>query len=288
MTRILTSLALVCGLTVAFLAGPAAAQGGAQSLDPDTVAARVGDETITMGEVQRAFRGLPRQYQQQGFGAVYPALLERIVQQEVLMQRGREAGLADDPEVVRRVDELRDQVIHDVYLSRQVEEAITDEQLRAEYERFLQQNPPREETKARHILVDSEEKARALIQQVTDGADFATLAKENSKGPSGERGGDLGWFTKDAMVPAFADAAFGLKPNTFTADPIQTEFGWHVILVEDRRTVPAPSFEEVRPRLVERLGQDKAFEIASEMTEAADVERFNLDGQPMESPAPPQ
>ncbi|MBP5856416.1 peptidylprolyl isomerase [Marivibrio halodurans] len=283
MTRILSMLAVLLALAVAGAPiHPRTAE--AQSLDPDAVAAEVEGKTITMGEVHRAFRDLPRQYQQQGFGAVYPALLERIVQQEVLMKRGRDAGLADDPEVEERVEELRDQVIHDVYLSRRVEEAITDEELRAEYDRFIAENPPREEVKARHILVDSEAKARDIIQQVTDGADFATLAKESSTGPSGENGGDLGWFTHDAMVPAFAEAAFGLQPNTFTADPIQTEFGWHVILVEDRRTVPSPTFEEMRPRLVERLGQEIAFKVSNDMTKQADVQRFNLDGEPMESP----
>lgn len=283
MTRIFSTLAVLLALAAAAATiHPRPAE--AQTLDPDTVAAEVNGETITMGEVQRAFRDLPRQYQQQGFGAVYPALLERIVQREVLMKRGRDAGLADDPEVEARVDELRDQVIHDVYLSRRVEEAITDEELRAEYDRLVAETPPREEVKARHILVDSEAKARDIIKQVTDGADFATLAKETSTGPSGENGGDLGWFTRDAMVPAFAEAAFGLQPNTFTADPIQTEFGWHVILVEDRRTVPPPSFEELRPRLVERLGQEIAFTIANDMTKQADVQRFTLDGEPMESP----
>jgi peptidyl-prolyl cis-trans isomerase C len=278
-------LQLTAALLIAIATAGSASAQSARDIEADAVAAKVGETEITMGEVQSAYRALPRQYRQQGFGQVYPILLERMVQQEVLMQRGREAGLADDPEVKRRVDELRDQVIHDVYLSRKVEEAITEEALRTEYDRFLKQNPPREEVKARHILVDEKAVAENLIQQVTDGADFATLAKEHSKGPSGERGGDLGWFPRGQMVGPFEEAAFGLQPNQFTAEPIETQFGWHVILVEDKRSVPAPSFEEVRPRLLENLGQEVAFKIADDMVESSAVQRYGLDGEPMSKPA---
>jgi peptidyl-prolyl cis-trans isomerase C len=235
--------------------------------------------------VQRAFNGLPERVQAQGFGSVYPALLERMIQQEVLIQRGRAAGLADDPEVTARLETLRNQVIHDVFLSRRVEAEISEAALQAEYDRFVAENPPREETKARHILVEDEEAARALIAEITAGADFATLARERSQGPSGANGGDLGWFPRGQMVKSFEDAAFGLQPNQFTADPIQTQFGWHVILVEDRRTVPPPSFEELRPRLLEALGQEVAFQIAREMVDETAVQRFDLDGQPVAGPA---
>lgn len=285
--RALRSL-FAAGFGLALMAGAQAAVVGsaaAQTLESDAVAAQVGDGAITLGEVQRAFNGLPAQIQAQGFGAIYPVLLERMIQQEVLIQRGRAAGLAEDPEVRERVDALRDQVIHDVYLSRKVEEEVSQAALQAEYDRFLAENPPREETKARHILVDNEDAARALIQQITDGADFATLAQENSQGPTGANGGDLGWFGRGQMVKSFEDAAFGLQPNQFTADPIQTQFGWHVILVEDRRTVPAPSFDEMRPRLLEALGQEVAFEIANRMVDEAAVQRFDLDGQPIERSA---
>jgi peptidyl-prolyl cis-trans isomerase C len=281
MRRLRFALAVL--IPFACVAAPGLA--AAQTVSADTVAAEVGDATITMGEVQQAFLSLPEQYRQRGFGAIYPMLLERMVQQEVLMQRGREAGLANDPEVERRVDELRDQVIHDVYLSRKVEESISDEALRTEYDRFLQQNPPREETKASHILVEDEEKARQLIQQITDGADFATLAKDHSTGPSGAEGGELGWFGRGQMVPEFSDAAFGLMPNEFTSEPIKTQFGWHVILVQDRRTTPAPTFEEMRPRLLESLGQEEAFKIATEIVDDSPVQRFDLDGTPMNKPA---
>ncbi len=279
----LRGLALAAAASAALLlagAGGAAAQG----VDEDAVAAKVGDETITMGEVQETFQGLPQQYRQRGFGAIYPMLLERMVQQRVLMQKGQAAGLGDDPEVEERMAELKRQVIHDVYLSRLVEKRVTDERLRKAYDRYLEQNPPKQETKARHILVDTEQQARDLIDQVTDGADFAELAREHSTGPSGKKGGDLGWFPRGSMVEAFDKAAFRLEPNQFTADPVKTRFGWHVILVEDRRTVEPPSFEKMKPQLLEQIGQEVAFRIAQDVVEKADVQRYGVDGDPMEAP----
>lgn len=263
---------------VGLSAAPAAAQ------NADDVAAKVGDHTITVGEVEQAFRGLGPRYQQQGFGQLYPLLLERMIQQRILMQEGRAEGLADDPEVEARIEELRDQVIHDVYLSRLVEQEVGEERLKAEYDKFIENNPPKEEVKARHILVDTEDQAKQIIQQVTDGEPFAELAKKHSTGPSGERGGELGWFGRGQMVEAFEKVAFKLKPNQFTADPVKTRFGWHVIMVDDKRTSQPPSFEDIRPQLLDRVGQEVAMQIAIERTKQADVERFDMSGKPMQRP----
>lgn len=256
----------------------------AQNPDSDAVAAKVAGTTIKVAEVEQAFRGLSPRFQQQGFGRLYPILLERMIQQRILMKKGREAGLADDPEVEARVEELRRQVIHDIYLSRLVEEEISEKRLRAEYEKFLKDNPPREEVRARHILVETEDLAKKIIKQVGEGEPFEELAKEHSTGPSGERGGDLGWFGRGQMVEAFEDVAFKLKPNQFTADPVKTRFGWHIILVEDKRKVDPPSFEEMKPRLLDSIGQEVAMQIASDLVKKSDVERYDVNGDPMKAP----
>jgi peptidyl-prolyl cis-trans isomerase C len=284
-----TAAALVPALMLALgLSAAAPEPAAAQSLDPAQTAATVAGETITVGDVQDAFRTLPQQYQAQGFAAVYPALLERLVQEVVMEQRGRAAGLGDDPQVQERLEEIKGQIIGQTYLSRQVEESLTEDELRAAYDRWLEQNPAREEVKARHILVDTEEQADDLIRQMGEGADFATLAQENSQGPSSASGGDLGWFSQGEMVEPFSNAAFGLQPNQYTAEPIQTKFGWHVILVEDKRTVEPASFEEMRPRIISAMGQDRAMQVADEIVQSADVARFGLDGEAMAQPRPQQ
>lgn len=274
---VLAALALVA----LSAAGPPAA---AQELDPDAVAAKVGGETITVGEVREAYRGLPQQYRQRGFAKLYPMLLERLVQQRALMQKGEAAGLGDDPEVAERLAELKRQVIHDVYLSRLVEERVSDETLRAAYDRYREENPPKEEVKARHILVDTEEQARDLIAKIEAGESFAELARTHSTGPSGKKGGELGWFARGAMVPPFEEAAFKLDTDQVTPEPVKTKFGWHVIKVEDTRTVPPASFEEMRPKLLERMSREVAFEIANDIVAKTDVQRFTVDGETMEAP----
>ena len=144
--------------------------------------------------------------------------------------------------------------------------------MRAAYDETVASQPPVEEVHARHILVATEDEAKAVAEEIAAGADFAETAKARSTGPSGPRGGDLGWFAKGAMVPEFADAAFALKPGEVSA-PVQTQFGWHVIKLEDRRVKPAPTFEEMREELTQQL-QTKAAEAAVlAARESAEVER---------------
>ena len=117
----------------------------------------------------------------------------------------------------------------------------------------MAQAESREEIKARHILVEAEDTAKAIIEELKGGADFVELAKEKSTGPSGPNGGDLGWFTADVMVPEFSQAAMELKPGEITLAPVKTQFGYHVILVEDRRQQTPPSFEEMKDQLTQDM-----------------------------------
>jgi peptidyl-prolyl cis-trans isomerase C len=167
----------------------------------------------------------------------------------------------------------------DVYVRRAVAPELTDEKLRGAYREFLDQNPPQEEIHARHILVDTEEKARDIIAQLDDGADFATLAAQSSDGPSGRNGGDLGWFTADTMVPEFSEAAFKLQPGEYTKDPAHSGFGWHVILVEGRRMQDPPTFEEVVANLRDEMLPMKVEEFINRTRADAEIEIFPIDDE---------
>jgi peptidyl-prolyl cis-trans isomerase C len=144
----------------------------------------------------------------------------------------------------------------------------------ARYETFLEENPPKQEIKARHILLENEEDAKAVIEALDGGADFAELAKERSTGPSGANGGDLGFFTADMMVADFSDAAFALEPGSYSAEPVQTQFGWHVILVEETREGAQPPLDEVREQLVAELQTQAVQEMLTELRAAAGVENL--------------
>ncbi len=144
--------------------------------------------------------------------------------------------------------------------------------MQSRYQDHLKANPPATEQHARHILVASEEDARAVITELDGGADFVELAKERSTGPSGPRGGDLGYFTSDQMVPEFSAAAQTLEPGQYTKDPVQTQFGWHVIKLEDRRESAPPSFADMEPQLRQEMTRENVETVLSELREDADVE----------------
>lgn len=262
------------------------ADGDGARAQQDRVVAVVEGEQVYMSDVENAFQTLPREVRSRGLGALYNRIVERIIQQKIVIKRAREAKVQETEEAKRRVRVLENQVVHDMFLSDLVDERLDEDELRRQYDSWAAANPPAEEIRARHILVETEQEAREIIGLVTSGTPFSELAKTRSKGPSGVQGGDLGWFTKGRMVPEFERAAFALGPNQFTADPIKTQFGWHVILVEDKRTVPTPGYETVRPRLIEQIGAEMAFRIADELVRESDVQRYDMEGNPMPAPAP--
>lgn len=246
---------------------PAAAQDSGE----DPVVARVDGTEIRRSEVLESARELPPQYQAQ-IQQIFPALVQRLVDFHLLSKAAEAEGLAGDAEVERRVAQARQDAMRDVYLERQIDKALTDEALAAQYKVYLESNPPTEEVRARHILLEDEAAARAVIGELDGGADFEELARERSTGPSSAQGGDLGYFTKDQMVPEFAEAAFAMESGKHSADPVQTQFGWHVIKVEDRRTGQAEAFEEVEGQLRDELSRSTVNEILAGLREGSEVE----------------
>ena len=152
-------------------------------------------------------------------------------------------------------------------------EAASDEAAQKFFEDYLAGRTPAEEIHARHILVETEEEAKEVVAALEGGADFAELAKENSTGPSGPQGGDLGWFTAEQMVPEFSKVAYETPVGEFS-QPVKTQFGWHVIEVEEKREQPAPSFEEVEGEIREALAREAQRNVILEVREGADIKRI--------------
>jgi peptidyl-prolyl cis-trans isomerase C len=253
---------------LAFPAALSAQQGGAED---DAVVARVNGEEIRNSDVMEMASRLPPQYQSQVM-QLYPTLVQRLVDFTLAGIAGRAAGLAEDEEIKARIAKAAEQVIREAYLEREVVARMTDEALQASYQDYLADNPPAEELHARHILLETEEEARAAIAELDGGADFAEMAKERSTGPSGPKGGDLGYFTAEQMVPEFSAAAAELEPGQHTAEPTKTQFGWHVIKLEDRRTAAPASFEELEPQLREKLARDSVGAIFQDLRKGAEIE----------------
>lgn len=276
-------LSIVASLVAAasIAAVPAAAQSIQQRLAKDSVVAVVEGEKIMSSELIGAFRTLPRKVQQRGLRAVYPALLERMIDARLMTIHGRLNKLADDPEVKARLRKAEDQIVRDVYVDRLVQQSLTEEKLRARYEELIKNTPTQDEVKARHILLKTEGEAREVIGLITAGNDFAEVAKQRSTGPSAAQGGDLGFFRQGDMVKPFAGAAFAMKPGEVTPTPVKTEFGWHVIKVEERRAGAAPPYKRVRNQIAQDIGQRVTAAAIKQARATARIERFTLDGEPV-------
>ncbi|WP_339849519.1 peptidylprolyl isomerase [uncultured Nisaea sp.] len=290
LTAMLPVLAL--GMTLAL---PAAAQttsatpetkpAAQAAIDPaTTVVATVDGEKIYLSEILLQIQQLPQQYQQAPMEQIYPPMLDRVIDSRLIAKAAREAGIQDRADVKERVEQAESGIISEVYMTEKVKETVGEDALRKRYEESIKDSAEQgEEVKARHILVASEEDAKAIIEELKKGADFAKLAAEKSTGPSGTSGGDLGYFTADAMVPEFSEAAFALKPGEITEAPVQTQFGWHVIKVEDRRAVQPPSFEQMQPQLAQEMTREILTKAIEELRAGVDIKRYGPDGSALQT-----
>ncbi|MDW3205186.1 MAG: peptidylprolyl isomerase [Alphaproteobacteria bacterium] len=277
----LSAAALVFAVAGFAGAGPAAAQSGGKTV------ATVNGNAVTEADLVRLFRELPREVQAQGVEQLYPLLLEEVIGRRVIAAEAREEGVQNLPEIQERMRQAENELIYQYYLINAAEARVADEEVRQAYDDWVAQQPGGDEIKTRHILVETEEEAREIIQKVTDGTPFADLAAEQSiDSGSAAKGGDLGWLKRGETVEPFENAAFALQPNTFTGDPVKSQFGYHVILVDERREITPPSFEELAPRFRQQLAEQHVRAVIEEAIRGAEVERFDLDGNPL--PAPPQ
>lgn len=274
-------------------AQPASAQTSVQpipdaaaTVDPDTVVATVDGAAVRQSDVLSLIETLPAQYRQIPMEMLYPALLERAIDGALLQKAGEARNLADDPAVQRRIQAYRNRVIQEEYLTKVIDEKVTDAAIEERYKKVRAETPKAEEVRASHILVESEDEAKAIVKQLDGGADFAAIAREKSIDPGKDNGGDLGFFTADQMVPEFAEAAFAMQPGKHSAKPVKSQFGWHVIKLAERREQPAPSLDQMRDQISNELAEEAARTQLEQLREKATIERFTMTGEPQ--PAEPQ
>lgn len=248
------------------------------------VVAKVGTAEVTRSEVLEFITSLPEQVKQMPLQNLFPMARDQVVNNLIINEKAKAASLDGDEEVQKMVNQAKDQIVRGVYVERQVKAATTDADLQKAYDELKAELAKVEETKARHILVDTEEKAREAIKKLDGGAKFEDLVQEYSSGPSKENGGEVGYFAKNEMVPEFAEAAFALGVGQVGKDPVKTQFGYHVIKVEDRRSRPAPAFEDVKPQLESVVRQRKLLELVNGWQAESKVEKFDINGK-AEKPA---
>lgn len=238
----------------------------------DTVLATVNGTDITLGLLHLVYTNLPPQYQQLPGEILLPALLDQAINQILLAQAGSAEGLDKSALVRLSVENATRDAIAGAFIQKLIEADVTEEAIRAEYDKRIAAMPEETEVNASHILVETEEEAKEIAAELGKGADFAELAKARSKGPSASNGGNLGWFGRGQMVPPFEEAAFALKPGEVSA-PVQTQFGWHVIKLNETRIKPKPSFEEMRQTIASELSQQLVRAKIDALRAQAEIER---------------
>ncbi len=231
--------------------------GGFAYAQEDTVVAKVGDLEIRQSELDLAIANLDPQLQQLPDEQKRVAALSGAIDVKLLAQGAVDEGIKDTEDFKKRMDYIADRELHNAYFRKHVVDAVTEEEVKARYETEIAALPTQEEVNARHILVKTEDEAKAIISELDAGKDFAELAKAKSEDSNKSDGGDLGWFTKGRMVPEFEEAAFALEKGAYTKAPVKSQFGYHVIKLEDRRDVQPPAFEQVEPQIRQLVMRDK-------------------------------
>jgi len=262
----------------------------AVAADPnDAVIARVNGSEIRQSDLAIAeedfateLRGAPPEMKRE-------QLIAYLTDVMLVAQAAEKEKLGEATEFKRRQAIMRNKLLMGLLLQKRSKAAATDEEMRKVYDDAVKQMSSEEEIRARHILVDDENEAKAIVEQLKGGADFATLAREKSKDQgSATKGGDLDFLVKSELVPEFADVAFKMYPGQ-TSNPVKTQFGWHVIKLEEKRTRQAPPFEQIKDQIETYVMRKAQTELVTQLRESAKVERLDKPATPATPamPAPP-
>ncbi|WP_051469881.1 peptidylprolyl isomerase [Chelativorans sp. J32] len=259
---------------VAILAGLGALPAVAQE---NPVVATINGQQVTQADLDLAARELGPQFGQMSEEQRRAAALSAIIDVRLFAAEAQKEGIDKNEDFQRRAEFLRERALHSAYIDENVVKPITDEEVRARYDEEVAKIPQQEEVHARHILVENEQEAKDIIKQLDEGGDFVEIAKEKSKDGAAANGGDLGYFTAGAMVPEFSQAAFAMEPGSHSKEPVKTQFGWHVIKVEDKRMQPPPAFEQVQDQIRSLIIRDKYMDKLASLREEAELEIPNAE-----------
>ena len=273
----------VFGLLLGLMA-PALAPAAAQEEPTDRgelLIATVDGREIRQADVSAFVASLPPQTQQLPSEQLLPLVLQELINTKILVKLARRDGLDKGPEFKRQIDSAAEQILRQIFLEQLSESAVNDEAIQKYYDENIVSAEGDVEVRARHILLETEEEALAVVEEIEGGADFEQLARDRSTGPSAPAGGDLGYFRREAMVARFSEAAFAMTAGEVSA-PVQTQFGWHVIKVEDRRETAPPPLDQVRDEITRQLFREVVQNAISSERENSEVVLYDSLGNPLE------
>ena len=254
--------------------------------DDNPVLAKVNGSEIRQSDVTAAEKDIGASLAQLDPASRQASVVQLLIDLKLVTKAAEDKKIADTPDFKQKLAFTRSRLLMDTLLDQEGKAAVTDAALKKVYDDAAKQISGEEEVHARHILVGTEAEAKEIIAKLKKGADFAELAKKESKDPGASDGGDLGFFTKDQMVPEFADVAFSLKKGQIS-DPVKTKFGWHIIEVEDTRENPVPTLDQVRDQIEVYLTRRAQQDEIQKLRKAADVERTDAPAD-AKTPAKPE
>lgn len=236
------------------------------------VVAKIDGVEVTQSDLTIAMDNLDPQLGQLPEDQKKLAALSTVIDAKIIAEKARAEKFEETADFKTRLQFIIDRELHNAYFKKYIVDTITDADVKARYDSEIAKIPPVEEVRARHILVKTEDEAKAVIKELGEGKDFAELAKAKSTDPNKSDGGDLGYFKKGMMVPEFETAAFAMKPGELSKEPVKTQFGFHVIKVEDKRAAPPPPFDQVKDQVKQIVLRDKYMELLKASKEAVKVE----------------
>ena len=242
--------------------------------DDNPVLAKVNGSEIRQSDVTAAEKDIGASLAQLDPATRQASVVQLLIDLKLVAKAAEDKKIADTPDFKQKLAFTRSRLLMDTLLDQEGKAAVTDAALKQVYDDAAKQISGEQEVHARHILVETEDKAKEIIAKLKKGADFAELAKKESKDPGASDGGDLGFFTKDQMVPEFSAAAFALEPGKIS-DPVKSQFGWHVIKVEEKRARKAPPFEQVKPQLEAFVIRKAQAEYVAKLRSDAKIERLD-------------
>ena len=269
----LTGMAMI----MAVAAQPMQALAQNQSQDTSLEVLTINGQGYSLNLVGSIINQLPDNVRNQPIDVYYNSVIDDIVDTKLTANAAIESGLAENPLLKEIAERAYDRVIAEAWLNDALNSRINEDMINQSYNDLVADTESRTETRARHILLDSKDAAVDAIKRLDNGEDFADLAKELSTGPSGPNGGELGYFRRGAMVPSFELASFQMDVGSYSKDPVQTQFGWHVIKVEDRRVADAPALADVRDQLRSSISVKIAGSIIADLRSKAEISRLSLD-----------
>ncbi len=268
---LLKSISLIALLTAA-----------APAMAADPVVAEVDGHKFTYSEVMAAKESLPKQYQSAPEEKIFPALVNQAVDTYLINKAAQASGEAQKPEVKKAIEKATESIVAQAYLANKVTPMVTDEAVKAKYDEVVKNFPKEKEVHLRHILVDNKDTATSIIKALKNGEDFTKLAKAKSKDETtAKEGGDLGYFRKSELPTELADAAFALTPGSYSQEPVKTDFGWHVLKVDEIRDAKPPKFDDVKNELKSLMAQEAVVSLVKDLRAKVKIKLSDKNGNPL-------